>query len=364
MLLPKRKVNLERIKEIIVDRKQEEKLIFLEDEIDKFIDWYYESMIKGKYEGVGKYYYTCEMKNLIDKIAVWYELNYPEYALDNRLELLDKCSSEVEISYDKFLKLLSCNEKYLMSPPRYPEIVYLDSRFSPHLHLTQTGIVESSEGIGPYTNYTIKDKELEGMHLEKAISLMKEKKISLPNDNELETTLNYVKTKEYQIAGMLDAAMYRIIERGGKRTGPRRAFLFAREFGRNIDIPMKYSIDYSDPGLRRFVNSYIKSGGRTNLVCYVDYYFREKKYQKLETVTVQELIMTLHDNAFEKYTDEEKELHQRLVDTLSVGVEKEKIKQLTLPTDSFSNDHRLILYTFYSKSLLNHAKTAPFYATI
>ena len=93
---------------------------------------------------------------------------------------------------------------------------------------------------------------------------------------------------------------------------------------------MKYSIDYSDPGLRRFVNSYIKSGGRTNLVCYVDYYFREKKYQKLETVTVQELIMTLHDNAFEKYTDEEKELHQRLVDTLSVGVEKEKIKQLTL----------------------------------
>ena len=34
------------------------------------------------------------------------------------------------------------------------------------------------------------------------------------------------------------------------------------------------------------------------------------------------------------------------------------------PTDSFSNDHRLILYTILIKSLLNHAKTAPFYATI
>ena len=30
--------------------------------------------------------------------------------------------------------------------------------------------------------------------------------------------------------------MYRIIERGGNRMGPRRGFLFAKEFGRNIDI--------------------------------------------------------------------------------------------------------------------------------
>ena len=57
---------------------------------------------------------------------------------------------------------------------------------------------------------------------------------------------------------MLDAVMYRIIERGGNRMGPRRGFLFAKEFGRNIDIPMMYGVDYSDPGLRSFIIEYIK----------------------------------------------------------------------------------------------------------
>ena len=34
---------------------------------------------------------------------------------------------------------------------------------------------------------------------------------------------------------MLNCVMYRIIERGGNRIGPRRAFLYAKEFERNID---------------------------------------------------------------------------------------------------------------------------------
>lgn len=33
--------------------------------------------------------------------------------------------------------------------------------------------------------------------------------------------------------------MYRIIERGGNRIGPKRAFLFAKEFGRDIRIPVR-----------------------------------------------------------------------------------------------------------------------------
>ena len=40
------------------------------------------------------------------------------------------------------------------------------------------------------------------------------------------------------LSGCLNCVMYRIIERGGNRIGPRRGFLFAKEFGRNIDIPM------------------------------------------------------------------------------------------------------------------------------
>ena len=84
--------------------------------------------------------------------------------------------------------------------------------------------------------------------------------------------------------------MYRIIERGGNRIGPRRAFLFAKEFNRNIDIPMMYGVDTSDPGLKQFVDEYIKAGGSKDLVCYGNYFSRSSKNEKLETIKVREII--------------------------------------------------------------------------
>ena len=112
--------------------------------------------------------------------------------------------------------------------------------------------------------------------------------------------------------------MYRIIERGGNRIGPRRAFLFAKDFGRNIDIPMMYAIDRSDSGLRLFMNEYIKSGGSKDLECYVGYFSRASKKEKLDTVTIQDLILTLWNNAATFYTPEEDELHQRLVNAIAI----------------------------------------------
>ena len=82
------------------------------------------------------------------------------------------------------------------------------------------------------------------------------------NEEQLKTigfAIKDFENKTYQKEEMLNCVMYRIIERGGNRIGPRRAFLFAKEFGRNIDIPMIYGVDSSEPGLRNFMNEYINS---------------------------------------------------------------------------------------------------------
>jgi hypothetical protein len=106
--------------------------------------------------------------------------------------------------------------------------------------------------------------------------------------------------------------MYRIIERGGNGIGPRKGFQFAQEFGRDINIPMMYGVEFSDPGLRNFVNEYLKVGGSINLECYQNYHNRKSNKEKLDIITIAD-ILKLEDN----YTDEENALHQRLVDALS-----------------------------------------------
>jgi len=75
--------------------------------------------------------------------------------------------------------------------------------------------------------------------------------------------------------------LYRIIERGGIRTGPRRGVWFAEEFDLDINIPVSYSIDFSDPKLFEFLTSQLTSLN-PNTVCPVDYFCRNS--DKLKNV--------------------------------------------------------------------------------
>ena len=336
--------------------KVESTLIDLDARVDEFIDWYFKNMVKGNYTDIGEYHTPREMRDLIEKIAVWYELRYPSYEI-NRLmpgsgqeqinvndvmfknnpyvnELLDENSDAKELDWNDFyntnvfMKSLPWEERCYFTKPRYRNIVYLNpnSRVA-HLHLTKNGFVEMSEDVTGYTESVIKDEELTGLNVRDVVELFQEKGIELPENNELEKTINEANKWIQQKEGILDCAMYRIIERGGNRIGPRRAFLFAKEFGRNIDIPMMYAVDRSDPGLRLFMNEYIKSGGSKDLECYVGYFSRASKKEKLDTVTIQDLILTLWNDAATFYTPEEDELHQRLVNAIASQVDQEVVKQ-------------------------------------
>ena len=334
----------------------ESTLIDLDARVDEFIDWYFKNMVKGNYTDIGESHAPREMRDLIEKIAVWYELRYPSYEI-NRLmpgsgqeqinvndvmfknnpyvnELLDENSDAKELDWNDFyntnvfMKSLPWEERCYFTKPRYRNIVYLNpsSRVA-HLHLTKNGFVEMAEDVTGYTESVIKDEELTGLNVRDVVELFQEKGIELPENNELEKTINEANKWIQQKEGILDCAMYRIIERGGNRIGPRRAFLFAKEFGRNIDIPMMYAVDRSDPGLRLFMNEYIKSGGSKDLECYVGYFSRASKKEKLDTVTIQDLILTLWNDAATFYTPEEDELHQRLVNAIASQVDQEVVKQ-------------------------------------
>ena len=320
--------------------------IDLNDKVDEFIKWYFKNMVKGQYTNIGEYYQPNQMRNFIEKMAVWYELRYPEYEV-NRLfpgssqeqtqvndvmfksnpylnEFFDEKSDIRYLDWDDFyntkvfINSLPWEEKIKLSKPLYSDIVYLSPKFGGvHLHLTKNGIVEMAENVSIYTNSVIKDEELEGLHVKKVIELFKNRGIALPPDNGLEKAVEYADKYLYQKEEMLNCVMYRIIERGGNRIGPRRAFLFAKEFKRNIDIPMMYGVDLSDPGLRKFMNEYLKAGGSKDLVCHVGYFSKASKQEKLYTVSIKRLILYLNNDAVTFYTPEETELHQKLANALN-----------------------------------------------
>jgi len=332
--------------------------IDLDDKVNTFINWYFKNMIAGHFTDIGEHHKIKEMKDFIEKMAVWYELRYPDYEINRMMpgsdqecikvddvmfrnnsyvnDLLPEDADTKELEWGEFynasafIKSLPWQEKAFFYSPRYQEVVYFDIHSSmAHLHLTKNGIVEMSEWVSAWSNYAIRDEEITGLHITRVVELFKERGIALPKNNELEKTIMEVSNLTYQKEEMLNCVMYRIIERGGNRIGPRRAFLFAKEFKRNIDIPMMYGVDYSDPGLRMFINEYIKAGGSLNLECLVGYFERTNKKPPLKLVSIEELL------TYYRYTPEETGLHQKLVDILASQVnldevKKEEIKRLRL----------------------------------
>lgn len=283
--------------------------IFLDDKINHFIDWYL--LYRRKYEG----FTSDQIRNLIEKVAVWYELKYPDFEVDRLMPYTnDQIKKDIDWTkyYTKevFFESLSKEESYLLNEVDFDTLVYLNPssrtvNVDPHLHIHKNGIVKDSEQVLFYTSVVSPNKELKeksfiyddeliGMNIKEVRELFNIRGILLPKDNELDTMIKEIDTRIYQREELLNCIMYRIIERGGNRVGPRRGFLFAKEFGRNIDIPMIYGADSSDPKLDLFINEYIKEGGTKNLKCFTNY-FRCDFLDELDIDTVENLLLR-HNN--------------------------------------------------------------------
>ena len=347
---------LNSLKKRSIDNEQsEKKMIFLNEKIDNFINWYGETFLFSEDEII-KNQKKKKVRNLIEKMAVWYELRYPEYEI-NRLM---PCSSQEQASVSEimfknnpyitgllpeqtdtkeldwnefynsevFIQSLPWEERCMFMKRKYDTMVFLNPPYgSAHLHLNPHGVVEISEFVSHMTKKIIQDEELINLTAKQVVELFKARGIELPVNNELEKNIRNSDNYEYRTEELLNCVMYRIIERGGNRIGPRRGFLFAKEFKRDIDIPMMFGVDYPDSGLRLFVNEYIKAGGSPNLECYMEYFFQMPEIDHVDTITIQQIIKSYGYSTSSFYTPEEDTLHQRLVDALNVQVQRQKIKK-------------------------------------
>ncbi len=322
------------------ESEQDKDTYDLNDKVEEFIEWYKNNIVKGLYTDIGEYHLPNEMKNFIEKIAVWYELRYPNDKINLILESSQKLKNIINqdnkqsspendseiYSIKSFYDALSNEEKLYLMQPSYRSIVYWKGGLClAHLHLSKKGTVEISEYMDTVIP-EISNEDLEGKNIKEVVKIIKEKGIIIPENSELIKAIQVYDKLNYQREEILNCAMYRIIERGGNRIGPKRAFLFAKEFGRDISISMMYAIDYSDPELRLFINEYIKAGGSKDLECLVEYFSRISKDEPLEKVSIQELILTLPNNTTSFYTEEENELHQRLIHSLKKAKIKKTIK--------------------------------------
>lgn len=313
---------------------------FFEDEsylnhdynIKKFLDEFSDPCDIIKYRDPKK------VKNFIDKMAIWWEFKYSNNSIDelfgsdsyfSRTLSSNRNNSFSEIfSFIKsescdcdvtnyFYESLSDEEKKYCDCNRY---VFLECSFNTYFYISSDGIIQSVDSINKNTEMAKLPEEYFEPFMGKHINDIKEisKKTGVyVSDKTIDMAIKTYNDDVCFREGLLNSVMYKLIERGGSKYGAKRAFMLAMKLGGSLDIPMKYGVDYTDYNLREYINMYLKAGGSTDLVCYVNYSDSKDSDLKKDTVKVSELVKGLWNSDDSKYTPEECRLHQRLVNVLS-----------------------------------------------
>lgn len=387
-----------------------------------------------------------KIKDLIEKLACWYELVYPNYQVYIEIDNYSDIKTVDELMFsiitnianlegsvadfkwsevfgiDTFLRVLSSSESCYLATPKYSDLCFIGGA---HVHIDENGYIKDSEELSwmhsnvklDYINiknaskyakrlsdnhqnalkelgaitydliveksilenwtsedfnryllfnrsvidsirilrennydedkinkyesiidevktyyavrgmhFFFEDGQFNGMHVKELYEFLKKAEV---DEEQLKRLKNLIDSYELEVRQrelILDTTLYRIIERGGIRVGPRRGLLFARDFNRNIDIPMMYAYDSSDPRLRSFLNMYIKLGGDMDLEIYDEFPWSKPFTFINETISIRDLLKN------EKYTMEELELIAKMAGILKDSIDPqqldyEKIKQ-------------------------------------
>lgn len=306
MLLPKRIPTVKSVnQEISKNKDKNDEIIILEDKIREYLKWYDENIVEGQINELYDGQIVRELKNLIDKVAIWYELKYPDYRVNKLIPFDTKGSSHDSgcnnklFNFNNFIKRLPDNEKYYFGNLKYGNILYFSPGRFAHLHVSDDGVVLEAEGISSVSKSMIADDDLKGISLAEVLDLFKKKDIALPTWNEIEPQVLRAALWNNHKNGLFDSIMYEIMVRGGDIIGPRRAMLFANEFGRDISIPMRYGVSALESNINTFMAYYTIHGGDKDLQYYFDYFNSVRNGEDISQVSFERamaLLAGLGDN--------------------------------------------------------------------
>lgn len=225
-----------------------------------------------------------DIRNFIEKMAVWFELRYPDCEIEkvfghtntevditaeifynnpNLADILKNSITEIDLkwhdfyNYDAFYASLSEEEKRFIKDPCYPDMVYLYSRGADHVHLSPEGYIKMYESAFCSMYISSVTDEYKDCHIEKFIKILEEKGKPIDSNSEAYKAINLYDNQNRLRNNIIECVMYRIMMRGDKKESSlRRAYLFAKEFcPLEIDFLADYAVYYEDLDLLRFMKN-------------------------------------------------------------------------------------------------------------
>lgn len=307
--------------------------------IDDFLSWY-ATVLPSWNEKIKVEEEVKSMMNFIEKVAVWYELRYPNYAITgNKKEFMNDNISNLNMFEENFyikellgedsiindldwsafyntkafVNNLFYKEKYYFVRPSYEKYRLINGY---HLELSKTGRVLSFDGLD---HYKLKKNEVNGKYVKEVVALLKEKEIISPTGNEIDKEIQIYEGKKERKSKMLDAIMYRIIERGDTYSiGARRGLLFAKEFKLDLLIPITYEIAL---GYDSYIDVFLREANKDEEVREPLKFLVPLFNSKYNEKDVDEMLKTREEKR------QEKQLRQKLVNILATKADDDKDKE-------------------------------------
>lgn len=284
------------------------------------------------------------IKYSIYKLVSIYELKYPEHIIDILMKDVESKPISFDVNHldsvlgrnfgrdqedidwinimniEDILPSLDNYQRFFLKAPYSYEYQYFYSKDNSNLQfklkLNDDGRVKFLEisefpGLEGWLNIDSKILEIasnaSGKTLRDVLDELRE--VGITGLDEYEKISSYLKRWSIYRNRYLNLVMKQMLLMGGSRIGAKRAFLFALENKLDISFPLKYGLDSSDPNERYFINEYLKEGGDSDLVCYINYMTDSKPTPE----TIRRRLKYRNTLGKIPYTNEEKQLHSRLV---------------------------------------------------
>lgn len=307
--------------------------------IDDFLSWY-ATVLPSWNEKIKVEEEIKSMQNFIEKVAVWYELRYPNFAISGKTDglvndwvsnltmfednpyikdLLGEDSIVNDLDWSEFyntkafINNLCFKEREYFVRPSYEKYILINGY---HLELSKNGRVLSFAGL---KQYGLKSKEVNGKDVKEVVTLLKEKEIIPPTGNEIDKEIQIYEGKKERKEKMLDAIMYRIIERGDTYSiGARRGLLFAKEFKLDLLIPITYEIVL---GNDRYIDVFLREANKDEEVREPLKFLVPLFNPKYSEKDIEKMLMTKEEKK------QEKQLQQKLVNILATKADNDETKE-------------------------------------